>query len=119
MWKRIECLAIYTEDIEKSIDFYQSIGLIKAWEAFQDDEHYYKLIGMRFPDGETELVLKNNPNLNFAETEIVVEDVRSTYESLKTNPEIHWIRSPFPNSLGGHVAVMKAPDGNVFVLVGK
>jgi hypothetical protein len=33
--------------------------------------------------------------------------------------DVQWIRTPFPNSLGGHVAVMQAPDGNVFVLVGK
>jgi len=76
------------------------------------------LVGMRFPDGNSELVLKNNPNLNFAETEIVVEDVLAFYETLKTNTEVQWIRTPFPNALGGHVAVMEAPDGNVFVIVG-
>lgn len=57
--------------------------------------------------------------MNFAETEIVVEDVRKTYQILKSNAKVQWIRTPFPNSLGGHVAVMQAPDGNVFVLVGK
>ena len=79
----------------------------------------WQLIGLKFPDGNSELVLKNNPNLNFAEIEIVCEDVQETYETLKTNPEVQWIRTPFPNHLGGHVAVMEAPDGNVFVLVGK
>ncbi|WP_100011306.1 VOC family protein [Lentibacillus sediminis] len=119
MWKRIECLAIYTKDIEKSINFYQSLGLTKAWETYQDKEKQWRLVGMRFPEGNSELVLKNNPDLNFAETEIVVEDVMKTYEKLKSNAEVQWIRTPFPNSLGGHVAVMKAPDDNVFVLVGK
>ena len=117
MWKKLECIAIFTEDIKESIAFYQSLGLTKAWEAYQDEEQWM-LVGMRFPDGESELVLKNNPNLNFSEIEIVCEDVQHTYETLKTNPEIKWIRTPFPNSLGGHVAVMQAPDGNVFVLVG-
>ncbi|KGX83399.1 VOC family protein [Pontibacillus marinus] len=119
MWRKIECVAIYTEEIEKSLNFYQSLGLTKAWEAFQDEEKQWKLIGMKFPDGKSELVLKNNPNLNFAEIEIVVEDVQETYETLKSNSEVKWIRTPFPNSLGGHVAVMEAPDGNAFVLVGK
>ncbi|MFE1243123.1 VOC family protein [Fictibacillus sp. NPDC058756] len=119
MWKRIDCLAIYTTDIEKSVNFYQSLGLTKAWETYQDEEKQWTLVGMRFPDGNSELVLKNNPNLNFAETEIVVEDVRMAYETLKSNTEVQWIRTPFPNSLGGHVAVMKAPDDNVFVLIGK
>jgi predicted enzyme related to lactoylglutathione lyase len=119
MWNRIECVAIYSEDIEKSVKFYQSLGLTKSWETFQDEEKQWTLIGMKFPNGNSELVLKNNPNLNFSETEIVVEDVRETYEALKSNPEVQWIRTPFPNSLGGYVAVMQAPDGNVFVLVGK
>ncbi|MUV38831.1 hypothetical protein JNUCC1_02702 [Lentibacillus sp. JNUCC-1] len=119
MWKKIECLAIYAKDIGEAVKFYQSLGLTKAWETYQDNEKQWSLVGMRFPDGDSELVLKNNPELNFAETEIVVEDVKATYETLKSNPEVEWIRTPFPNSLGGHVAVMKAPDDNVFVLVGK
>lgn len=73
----------------------------------------------RSNQGVGNLSLKNNPNLNFAETEIVVEDVIAFYETLKNNSEVQWIRTPFANSLGGHVAVMKAPDENVFVLVGK
>lgn len=119
VWNKIECLAIYTNNIEKSVDFYQSQGLTKAWETYQDEKKQWTLVGMRFPDGNSELVLKNNPDLNFAEPEIFVEDVMATFETLKTNSEFQWIRTPFPNSLGGHVAVMKAPDGNVFVLVGK
>jgi catechol 2,3-dioxygenase-like lactoylglutathione lyase family enzyme len=67
MWKRIECVAIYTEDIDKSVEFYQSLGLTKAWEAFQDEDKQWKLIGMKYPNGNSELVLKNNPNLKFAE----------------------------------------------------
>lgn len=118
MWKKIECLAIYTEDIEKAVDFYQSLGLEKAWDTYQDEEESWRLIGMRFPDGDSELVLKNNSELNFPETEIVVDDVVATYEKLKTNPDVKWLRTPFPNPLGGHVAVMEAPDKNVFVLVG-
>lgn len=119
MWKALECVAIYTEDIEKSVKFYQSLGLTKSWETFQDEEKQWTLVGMKFPDGNSELVLKNNPNLKFIEAEIVVEDVREAYQRLKLNSEVQWIRTPFPNALGGHVAVMQAPDGNVFVLVGK
>lgn len=118
MWKKIECLAIYTNDIDQSINFYEALGLTKAWETYQDAEKKWRLVGMRFSDGNSELVLKNNPDLNFAETEIAVENVKETYEKLKSNPEVEWIRTPFPNSLGGHVAVMKAPDDNVFVLIG-
>ncbi|CAG7646848.1 hypothetical protein PAESOLCIP111_05255 [Paenibacillus solanacearum] len=119
MWKRIECTAVYTENIELSVDFYQSLGLNKAWEAFQDEDKQWKLIGMSFPEGTAQLVLKNNPNLAVAEIEIVVEDVRGTFESLQSNDQVKWIRTPFPNPNGGYVAVMQAPDRNIFVLVGK
>ncbi|WP_284139072.1 MULTISPECIES: VOC family protein [unclassified Virgibacillus] len=118
MWKSIECVAIYTDNLEKSEAFYQSLGLVKAWETFQDNENRWKLVGMKFPDGDSELILKNNPELKFAEVEILVDDVKQTYEALKDSHDIQWIRTPFPNSLGGHVAVMQAPDENVFVLVG-
>ncbi|MCR8848083.1 VOC family protein [Rossellomorea sp. SC111] len=118
MWKRIECLAIYTENLEKSVTFYQSMGLTKAWETYQDEQEKWKLVGMRFPGGDAELVLKNNPNVTFAETEIMVEDVRDFYERFRSNPEIKWIRTPFPNALGGHVAVMKSPEDTIFVILG-
>ncbi len=54
MWKRIECVAIYTENIVKSVKFYQSMGLRKVGETFQDEEKQWKLIGMKFPDGDSE-----------------------------------------------------------------
>ncbi|WP_088006014.1 VOC family protein [Indiicoccus explosivorum] len=118
MWKHIECVAVHTEDIEKSIQFYETVGLTKVWDTFQDAEQKWRLVGMRFPAGGAELVLKNNPDLKFAETEIMVEDVNELYTALKTNQEVTWIREPFSNALGGHAAVMRAPDGNVYVLVG-
>src|SRR5689334_16683812 len=82
LWKQMQCLAVFTEDINKSITFYEALGLTKAWDTFQDEAKQWRLVGMKFPNGETELVLKNNPNFAFAETEIVVEDVQEIYSSL-------------------------------------
>jgi hypothetical protein len=77
------------------------------------------LIGLKFPDSySSELVLSNNPNVNFMEVEILVDDVWETYNNLSENNEVKWIRTPFSLE-SGHVAVMEAPDGNVFVLVGR
>ncbi|QOR66593.1 VOC family protein [Cytobacillus suaedae] len=120
MWKRIECVAIYTEDIEASVEFYQQMGLTKTWDTFQDDTQHNRLVGLTYPEGGSQLVLKNNPNLHFIEIEIMVDDVVEIYNRLsEMNKQITWIRKPFNNLLGGHVAVMQAPDQNVFVLVGK
>lgn len=119
MWKKIECVAIYSEDIDQSIEFYTALGLIKAWDTFQDSEQRFRIVGMSFPEGDSQLVLKSNPDLKFIETEIMVEDLCTLYEKLKEVNGVNWIRPPFSNPLGGHVAVMEAPDRNVFVLVGK
>lgn len=56
--------------------------------TFQDTKVHWRLVGMRFPEGDSELVLKNNSDLPFTEIEILVDDVLKTYESLKGNAEV-------------------------------
>ncbi|MNJ03882.1 hypothetical protein D3C73_1643960 [compost metagenome] len=63
-------------------------------------------------------MLSNHPEIHYTEVEILVDDVRQAYQELNQNEEIKWIRAPFATE-SGYVAVMQAPDGNVFVLVGK
>lgn len=48
MWRKIECVAIYTQDIEKSIRFYEMLGLTKSWDTFQDEQNKWRLVGMTF-----------------------------------------------------------------------
>ena len=119
MWKRMDVVTLFTENIEKSVLFYQSLGLSKDWETTQDEKKQWKLVGMKYPEGNTELVLMDNPDLKFVKTEIVVDDVWETYYTLISNPEVRWLKEPFPHPLGGHVGIMQAPDGNIFMLVGK
>jgi catechol 2,3-dioxygenase-like lactoylglutathione lyase family enzyme len=121
MFRKLECVCIHTQDIEKSHSFYTSMGLKEGWRIERSLENGFKwvLIGMNFPQQESsELVLSNHPENNFTEIEILVEDVREAYSEYIKNEEIQWIRAPFATE-SGHVAVMEAPDGNVFVLVGK
>ena len=121
MFKKLECVSIHTKDIEKSVSFYESMGLKQNWivERNLENNKVWTLIGMKFPDKHSsELVLSDHPNIDFMEVEILVEDVGETYERLKDNKDVKWIRKPFQTE-SGHVAVMEAPDENVFVLVGK
>jgi hypothetical protein len=46
-----------------------------------------------------------------------VADVRASYQAMLCMPGVSWIAEPFAIEQG-HVAVLAAPDGNVFVLVG-
>jgi catechol 2,3-dioxygenase-like lactoylglutathione lyase family enzyme len=121
VFQKLECVCVHTTDIDGSLAFYTALGLTQAWriERGSASGASSSLIGLKFPDaGSSELVLSNNPDVTFTEIEIYVGDVVATYETLKANPAIGWIRTPFATE-SGHVAVMEAPDGNVFVLVGK
>lgn len=121
MFMKLECVCIHTKDIEKSLSFYTSMGLAENWkiERILEDGFTWTLIGLNFPQKESsELVLSNHPENKFTEVEILVEDVRQSHTELSKNEEIQWIRTPFATE-SGHIAVMEAPDGNVFVLVGK
>ncbi|WP_432723080.1 hypothetical protein R0381_001311 [Jeongeupia wiesaeckerbachi] len=121
MFKKIECVCIHTSDIDKSLAFYTSVGLSENWKIERPLENGYvwRLIGLKFASGpSSELVLSNHPENKFTEVEMLVEDVRQAHKELSTNAEVKWIRTPFATE-SGHVAVMEAPDGNVFVLVGK
>ncbi|BAR78135.1 hypothetical protein BASH2_04728 [Bacillus anthracis] len=97
------------------------MGMEQNWviERELEEGAIWTLIGLKFPDEKSsELVISNHPDINCIEVEVLVEDVQQTYESLKDNKDVKWIREPFPTE-SGHVAVMEAPDENVFVLVGK
>jgi catechol 2,3-dioxygenase-like lactoylglutathione lyase family enzyme len=120
MFRRMECVSIHTKDIEKSLSFYKSMGLTENWRIERSLENglAWTLIGLKFPlQNSSELVLSNHPEIQYTEVEINVEDVRQAYAHLSGNEEIQWIRTPFATE-SGYVAVMEAPDKNVFVLVG-
>ncbi|MCY7483331.1 VOC family protein [Paenibacillus alvei] len=121
MIRKMECAALYTANVEQSVDFYTAIGLKKSWiiERPLPDGGTWTIVGMSFPEEHSsELVLQNNKELKEIDIELLVDDVYDTYAKLKERSDIHWIREPFPTE-SGHVAVMEAPDHNVFVLVGK
>lgn len=120
MFKKLECVCIHTNDIDQSLAFYASMGLRKHWEIQRplDNGLTWRLLGLQFPQGGgSELVLSNHPDNRFTEIEILVDDVQEACAALSGNPAVKWIRTPFATE-SGHVAVMEAPDGNVFVLVG-
>ncbi|MBN9333962.1 hypothetical protein [Devosia sp.] len=121
MFQKLECVCIHTTDIDGSLSFYMSLGLAEAWriERTSTAGVASMLIGLKFPQsGSSELVLSNNPDVTFTEVEIYVGDVNAAYDQLKQNQAIEWIRTPFATE-SGHIAVMAAPDKNVFVLVGR
>lgn len=120
MIRKLECVCIPTKDVAASEAFYVSLGLRRSWiiERSLPNGAVWTLLGLKFPDAaSSELVLSDNPDVNFTEIELAVDDVRASFAEISKTPGVSWIREPFATE-SGHVAVMVAPDGNVFVLVG-
>jgi catechol 2,3-dioxygenase-like lactoylglutathione lyase family enzyme len=120
MIKKIECVSIYTSDIDASAAFYAALGMRQTWRIDRPagEGRTVSLIGLGFPDATgSELVLSDNADVPVTEIELRCDDVRATRAELQAIQGIVWIREPFATE-SGHVAVMEVPDGNFFVLVG-
>lgn len=118
-FERLDCVCIHTDDLAASLSFLIATGLTEAWRLERDDAgRPWTLIGLDFPDRtSSQLVLSTHPDRRQIEVELRVEDVRASFETMRRMPGVSWIAEPFAIEQG-HVAVMTAPDGNVFVLVG-
>lgn len=119
MFERLDCVCLHTDDLRASLAFLNSVGMIEAWRLDRTDNgRPWTLVGLDFPDRtSSQLVLSTHPDRRFIEVEIRVADVSKTYERLREMPGVSWISEPSPIEVG-HVAVMTAPDGNNFVLIG-
>ena len=118
-FERLDCVCIHTDDLAASLSFLTAMGLTEAWRLDREDAgRPWTLVGLDFPDRtSSQLVLSTHPNRRQIEVELRVEDVRASFETMRRMPDVTWIAEPFAIEQG-HVAVMTAPDGNVFVLVG-
>ena len=119
MFERIDCVCIPTDDLDASLRFYLGLGLKEAWrlDRTTDDGKPWTLAGLDFPGGNSQLTLSTHPDRRLVEVEIRVADVRAAFAALSVTPGVTWIAEPFAIE-DGHVAVMTAPDENVFVLIG-
>jgi catechol 2,3-dioxygenase-like lactoylglutathione lyase family enzyme len=119
MFERLDCVCLHTDDLEASLSFLRLMGMVEAWRLNRVDAgRPWTLVGLDFPDRtSSQLVLSTHPDRRFIEVEIRVKDVSAAYDTLKLMPGVTWIAEPFAIE-AGHVAVMTAPDGNSFVLIG-
>ena len=118
-FERLDCVCIHTDDLATSLRFYLAMGMQQAWRLEREEAgRPWTLVGLDFPDStSSQLVLSTHPDRRLIEVEIRVEDVRAAFADLRSTPGVTWVAEPFPIETG-HVAVMRAPDGNVFVLIG-
>ena len=120
VFRKLECVCVQTADVDASLKFYLRLGLTESWRIRRALDHggAWTLVGLRFPDPQSsELVLSDHPDRRGTEVEILVDDVNAAFAALSADASVNWIEPPFATE-SGHVAVMQAPDGNIFVLVG-
>jgi catechol 2,3-dioxygenase-like lactoylglutathione lyase family enzyme len=119
MFERIDCVCIPTDDLDLSLRFYLGLGLKQAWRLDRVTEAGapWTLVGLDFPGGNSQLTLSTHPDRKLVEVEIRVADVHAAFADLSKTAGVSWIAEPFAIE-DGHVAVMRTPDGNAFVLVG-
>ena len=120
MFERLDCVALHSDDLAGSLAFLTSMGLTEAWrlDRVLDDGRPWTLVGLDFPDkSSSQLVLSTHPDRRSIDVEIRVKNVHATYDELRRRPGVVWLAEPFAIE-EGHVAVMTAPDGNIFVLIG-
>lgn len=121
MINKFHCITLYSKDIEKSKEFYQSIGFKLSWTIsdISDDGNVYTRLGFKARDDKsTQFVIQDNPNSKKIDIELSTDDVLETYNELKNNPDIKWLSLPEKNEFG-HIAIFEAPDKNIFLLTGK
>ena len=119
VFERLDCVCLHTTDLAKSLEFLISTGMTEAWRLDRLDEgRPWTLVGLDFADKtSSQLVLSTHPDRRFTEVEIRVADVRQAHEELRNMPGVTFVVEPVAIETG-HVAVMQAPDGNEFVLIG-
>lgn len=121
MFRKLECVSLPVEDMDKAVKLYESMGLKQNWriERPKGDGTTITLVGLKFASTESsELVLTHNGEVNELEVEILVADVYLAVTALKEKPDTTIIIPPFKTE-SGHVAVVELLKGHVFVLVGK
>lgn len=120
MFERLDCVCLHTTDLPKSLGLLLATGLTEAWrlDRHLDDGRPWTLVGLDFPDKtSSQRVLSTHPERRFIEVEIRVKDVREAFAHLSRQGDVKWLAEPFAIE-NGHVAVMLAPDGNAFVIIG-
>lgn len=120
MFRKLDCVCLHTDDLELSLGFYMEMGLRESWrlDRVTSDGVPWTLAGLAFPNpASSELVLSTHPERLVMEVEIRVDDVREVRQRLGDKPGVEWISEPAAIETG-HVAVIRAPDGNVLVLIG-
>lgn len=113
MIKHVKRFKLYTPQLQEATEFYLQLGLVL--ESRVNTRANYQSATFSFAAGGPQLLLHDDPLLQFTDIELAVDDLQSTYQELKTNANLLWLQ--LPNKQGSEwQARVRAPDGNIFLL---
>lgn len=121
MIKAIKFASIPTRDQDSALEFWTTrVGFEIATDQPFDDKQRW--IELRIPGADTRLVLFTPQGHEdriggFSNVTFVADDVQKTYDELSARG-VEFVKPPKRESWGTS-AIMKDPDGNVFVISSK
>ena len=102
---QIDNIMYRVSNLEKSEEFYLTLGLKKAWE-----DKTNKMIGFTLKESDSEIVIQNNPALPKFDYSYLVSSVHNFLSEYKNKG---YIVSMEPIEVRcGYYAVLSDPDGN-------
>ncbi len=113
-FKALSSISVYVPDLQQALDAYLALGL-EPCAPFDGASADAAKVELRFPDGGAGLTLHSDPQRQFVELSVRVDDVHEAYRRLARQPDHTWLETPTRDGAGWR-AVVRLPDDNVFTL---
>ncbi len=108
---KIDSIMFYVSDLEKSARFYENVlGLRVGWTDKREG-----MISFLFPEGDSEMVIHNDPDLPNPSFSFMVRDVDEFCDEYKKRG-YRAVKEPFEVRCGKY-AVLADPDGNELPII--
>jgi lactoylglutathione lyase len=109
--RKIDNVMYRVNDLEEAANFYEGVlGLKRLWTDLEAGQ-----IGYVFPDGDSEIVIHNDPDIPNPDFSFLVDDVAAFCADFKRQGHAV-VKEPFEVRCGWF-AVLEDPDGNLISIV--
>lgn len=108
---KIDSIMFRVTDLDASAAFYSGVlGLQQVW---RDDDR--QMIGFKFPEDESEIVIHTNPDIPNPDFSVLVNDVAAFVQTYRDDGHAVLVE-PF-DVRTGKFAVLSDPDGNAINII--
>ena len=111
MIRKVARVHLFAPDLDRAVAYYAGLGLRVESDAAGAGG---RRVELRFPDGDTRLLLHDDPLRRFPDVDLLLES-RDDFARLSLDPDVAWLRGPV-RSAGGWTATVRGRDGNILTL---